>query len=328
MNAKRSVGKANSRARGGNASRAAKPKASTARRTPPKATAKRAGAPEGLAYVDGQVVDLAKARIPLNDRGFLLGDGIFETLRVANGKVFRLDGHARRLRAGLRLIGFDDSVEASFHQAVTALLRDGKRAFGDDLYVRVNISTGPMDDVAGTDRGLSVTGIAKKFKPYPMQYYSNGVQVVVSSQRKDTQSALSGHKTLSYLPHILARREALSATAHDAVLLNEHGRPAECSTSNLFARKGDTVYAPGLSEGACPGITRDVVLELLRDSGLDVAESMTLAQLRGASEAWLTNTTGGLVPITRLGDKPIGKGAKGELTTQLSHAYEALLRNA
>lgn len=293
-----------------------------------RSPSKRAKVPEGLAYVDGKVVDLAKASVPLNDRGYLVGDGIFETLRVANGRVFRLDGHAHRLRSGLKLIGLDESVERDFQDAVKALVRDGKRTFGDDLYLRVNVSTGPMDDVAGTDRGLLVTGIAKKFKPYPMQYYSHGVQVIVCSQRKDTRSPLSGHKTLSYLPHILARREALSATAHDAVLLNEHGRPAECSTSNLFARKGDTVYAPGLAEGACPGITRDVVLELLDEGGLSVTESMTLAQLRSASEAWLTNTTGGLVPITRLGDKAIGKGKKGELTTQLSHAYEALLRNA
>ncbi len=294
----------------------------------PTRTAKRAKAPEGLAYVDGAIVDLAAARIPLNDRGYLLGDGIFETLRVANGRVFRLESHARRLRSGLKLIGLDESVERDFHDAVKALLRDGKRSFGDDLYLRVTVSTGPMDDVTGADRGLLVTGIAKKFKPYPMQYYSHGVQVIVCSQRKDTRSPLSGHKTLSYLPHVLARREALSATAHDAVLLNEHGRPAECSTSNLFARKGDTVHAPGLAEGACPGITRDVVLELLDEVGLTVVESMTLAKLRGATEAWLTNTTGGLVPITRLGDKAIGKGKKGELTAQLSHAYEALLRNA
>lgn len=311
------------------------PKATARKVAPKRAPAKRAkptparkSAPEGLAYVDGQIVDLAKASVPLNDRGYLLGDGIFETLRVANGRVFRLDGHARRLRSGLKLIGLDESVERDFHDAVKALVRDGKRAFGDDLYLRVNVSTGPMDDVAGTDRGLLVTGIAKKFKPYPMQYYSHGVQVIVCGQRKDTRNPLSGHKTLSYLPHILARREALSATAHDAVLLNEHGRPTECSTSNLFARKGDTVYAPGLAEGACPGITREVVLELLGEGGLDVVENLTLAQLRGASEAWLTNTTGGLVPITRLDDKAIGKGKKGELTTQLSHAYEALLRNA
>lgn len=283
---------------------------------------------EGLAYVDGQVVDLAEAMVPLNDRGYLLGDGIFETLRVANGRVFRPEGHSKRLAAGLKVIGLDDSVEADYQAAVKALVAAGKKSFGDDLYIRVNVSTGPMGDIAGTDRGLTVTGVVKKFKPYPMQYYSHGVQVIVSKQRKDSRSPISAHKTLSYLPHVIARREALSATAHDAVLLNEKGRVAECSTSNVFARKGDKVYAPGAKEGACPGITRDVVLELLADHGFDVVRSLTLAQLRGAKEAWLTNTTGGIVPITRLGDRPIGNGKKGDLTAQLSHAFEALVRNA
>lgn len=298
------------------------------RKSRKRAPARPRQAKEGLAYVDGDVVDLAKAVVPLNDRGYLLGDGIFETLRVANGRVFRPDAHSQRLQAGLKVIGLDASVEADYQAAVKALLKAGVAAFGDDLYLRVNVSTGPMGDIAGTDRGLTVTGIVKKFKPYPMQYYSHGVQVIVSKQRKDSRSPISAHKTLSYLPHVFARREALSATAHDAVLLNEKGRVAECSTSNVFARKGDKVFAPGAREGACPGITRDVVLELLADHGFEVVRSMTLAQLRGAKEAWLTNTTGGIVPITRLGDRPIGNGKKGDLTTQLGHAFEALIRNA
>ncbi|MEK6976143.1 MAG: aminotransferase class IV [Candidatus Thermoplasmatota archaeon] len=289
--------------------------------------APRKSGPEALAYVDGDIVDLAKARVPLNDRGYLLGDGIFETLRVANGRVFRPEGHSQRLRGGLRVIGLDESVEADYQAAVKALLKHGVRAFGDDLYLRVNVSTGPMGDIAGTDRGLLVTGIVKKFKPYPMQYYSHGIQVIVSKQRKDSRSPVSGHKTLSYLPHVIARREAHSQTAHDALLLNENGRVAECSTSNVFALKGDKVYAPGAKEGACPGITRDVVLDLLADHDFEVVQAMTLAQMRSAKEAWLTNTTGGIVPITRLGDKPIGNGKKGELTAQLSHAFEALVRN-
>lgn len=283
--------------------------------------------PEALAYVDGAIVDLAKATVPLNDRGYLLGDGIFETLRVANGRIFRPDGHTKRLCAGLKVIGLEESVEADYQDAVKALVKEGLRAFGDDLYLRVNVSTGPMGDIAGTDRGLLVTGVVKKFKPYPMQYYSNGVQVIVSRQRKDSRSPISAHKTLSYLPHVIARREAHSQTAHDAILLNEKGRVAECSTSNVFARKGDKVFAPGAREGACPGITRDVVLELLAEHGFEVVRSMTLAQLRTAKEAWLTNTTGGIVPITRLGDRPIGNGKKGDLTAQLSHAFEALVRN-
>lgn len=284
--------------------------------------------PAGLGYVDGKVMDLAKATIPLNDRGYLLGDGVFETLRTVNGKVFRLDDHAARLRQSLKAIGLDEPVEKEFRAAVQALAKKGIQAYGGEVYLRVNISTGPMGDIAGGDRGIMVTGLCRKFKPYPMQYYSNGVHVITSRQRKDSRSPLSSVKTLSFLPYVAARREALTATAHDALLLNEHGRVAEASTSNLFARgKDDVVYAPGPAEGAVGGVTRTVLLDLVADAGFKVVEQLPVATLVAAREAWLTNTTGGVVPLTRFDDRAIGNGKKGNLTARLSHAFEALLRN-
>jgi branched-chain amino acid aminotransferase len=311
------------------------PKTTRKARTPArKGAARRAPAGkarraiEGLGYVDGKVLDLAKATIPLNDRGYLLGDGVFETLRTVNGKVFRLDDHAARLRGSLAAIGLDEPVEKEFRQAVHALVKQGLRTFGDELYLRVNISTGPMGDIAGADRGIMVTGLCRKFKPYPMQYYSAGIQLVTSRHRKDTRSPLAAVKSLSFLPYVAARREALSATMHDAILLNEHGRVAEATTSNVFARtKDDVVHAPGPAEGAVGGVTRSVLLGLVQDAGFVVEERLTVEQLLGAREAWITNTTGGVVPVVGLDDKRIGGGKKGNLTTQLGHAFEALLRN-
>jgi branched-chain amino acid aminotransferase len=284
--------------------------------------------PEGLGYVDGKVMDLAKATIPLNDRGYLLGDGVFETLRTVNGKVFRLEQHADRMRSSLKAIWLDEPVEKEFREAVQALSREGRKLYGDALYLRVNISTGPMGDVAGADRGITVTGLCRKFKPYPMQYYSHGVHLITSKQRKDTRSPLSTIKSLSFLPHVAARREAHTATVHDAILLNEHGRIAEATTSNVFARKGETVFAPGPAEGAVPGITRDVVLDLCRDNGLEVIERLTVEDLQGAREAWLTNTTGGVVPFTRFDDRPIGNGKKDNLTARLGKAFETVLHGS
>lgn len=281
---------------------------------------------EGLAYLDGKTMDLAKARVPLNDRGYLLGDGVFETMRSSNGHVFRLADHEARIRSGLQAIGLDCELAADFHAAVDALSKAGKKEYGSDLYLRVNISTGPMDDVAGSDRGVTVTGIVKKFKPYPMQYYSNGIHVITSSQRKDSGNPLSRVKTLSFLPYVAARREAHAATVHDALLLNEHGRVAEASTSNVFALRKGVVHAPGADEGAIPGVTRAAVLELVKEAELDVVERLDVATLGKADEVWLTNTSGGIVPVTRFADKPIAKGKKGELTTQLSHALEAQIR--
>jgi branched-chain amino acid aminotransferase len=281
---------------------------------------------EGLAFVEGRIVDLQDARVPLNDRGFLLGDGIFETLRTSNGHLFRLEDHMARVRLGLKAIGLEPEVQDLFREAVASLAKAGAKRFGGELYLRVNLSTGPMDDVAGSDMGITVTGLVKKFKPYPMQYYANGVQVVLSKQRKDTRNPLSGIKSLSFLPYVTARREAHTATAHDAILLNEHGRIAEASTSNVFALKAGKVHAPGAEEGAIAGVTRAAVLELIEEAGLAVEPRLTVADLEGAEEAWLSNTTGGIVPITRFQDRAVGGGRKGEFTTQLMHALETEIR--
>ncbi|MFA5944136.1 MAG: aminotransferase class IV [Candidatus Thermoplasmatota archaeon] len=292
----------------------------------PSARKGRPRVPEGLGYIDGKVLDLAKATIPLNDRGYLLGDGVFETLRTCNGKVFQLDAHADRLRGSLKAIGLDEPVEKEFRSAVQALAREGHKTLGDELYLRVNISTGPMGDIVGTDRGITVTGLCRKFKPYPMQYYSHGIHVITSRQRKDSRNPLSTVKSLSFLPHVAARREAHAVTAHDALLLNEHGRVAEATTSNVFACVGDTVHAPGPAEGAVAGVTRAVVLDLVRDAGLEVVESLTVEDLHNARQAWLTNTTGGIVPVTRFDDQVLGNGTKHNLTAKLGKAFETLLR--
>jgi branched-chain amino acid aminotransferase len=282
---------------------------------------------EGLAYLDGEIGDLADATVPLNDRGYLLGDGVFETLRTSNGHLFRLADHRARLRDGLKVIGLEADLIGEFDAAVQALSAAGQKRFGDELYLRVNITTGVMEDIAGTDHGASITAICKPFKPYPLQYYAKGVQVVLSDQRKDSCDPLCRVKTLSYIHSVTARRRAHSLTAHDALLRNEEGRITEATTSNVFARRGDTVYAPGPDEGALAGVTRAVVLELLEDVGLDVEEVLDVDTLRKADEAWLTNTTGGVIPLTRFDDTPIGDGGKGELTTRLGHAYEDLVRS-
>ncbi|MCA1810975.1 MAG: aminotransferase class IV [Halobacteriales archaeon] len=282
--------------------------------------------PAGIAYVDGRTMDLATATVPLNDRGFLLGDGVFETLRTSNGRVFRLDGHAERMQAALRAINLDGDLIGEFRQAVDTLVAAGTKAFGGELYVRVMVSTGPMEDFLETGRGVCVTGLAKKFKPYPMQYYSQGVDLVTSRERKDSRSSLASVKTLSFLPFVTARREAHAATAHDALLLNESGRVAEATTSNVFALHNGSVHAPGAAEGAIPGVTRAAVLELVADAGFPVVERLDTATLRKAEEVWLTNTTGGIVPVRQVDEHRINGGGRGELTARLGHALEAAVR--
>ncbi len=281
---------------------------------------------DGLAYVDGQTLDLKDARVPLLDRGYLMGDGVFETLRTTHGAVFHLEAHAARFRTGLAAIGLEPEVEDLFLEAVAELVAVGVPEFGDELYLRINATTGVTEDLGGSDAGVTLTGICKPFKPYPMRFYSHGVHLILSDRRVEAPSMTGGAKPLSFLPYVMARREAHARTAHDAILRNDAGRLAEVTTSNLFAVVGDVVHAPGPDEGAVDGVTRGVVLDFLDDAGIAVEPTLDVATLRGADEAFVTNTTGGVVPVTRFEEAPVGSGQKGELTTRLGHAYEDLVR--
>lgn len=279
----------------------------------------------GLAYVQGRLVDLARAQVPLLDRGFLYGDGVFETMRAANGVVFRLEDHARRLARGTRALGLDESAEAGFRDAVAALVGAGTGAFGPDLYVRVTVTTGRLEEALEVAGEASVTGICRPYRPYPAHRRSEGVRLILSRERRDSRSAALGIKSISFLPHVSARREARAAGADDALLLNEHGRVAEATTANVFAVRGGVVHAPGESEGAVAGVTRTAVLELLRERGPAVVESLDVETLEGADEAWLTNTLGGVVPVRAFAGRPLGGGRDG-LATSLASALEALIR--
>ncbi len=276
-----------------------------------------------LALIDHQVLPIEEAKVPLMDRGYLLGDGVFETMRTTTAGLWQRERHMARLRAGMAALGlaWTDDVVADLDVLVAA----GHDAYGDDLYVRLNVSTGAMEGITEGD-GLLVTGMVRPFQPYPLRHYSHGVHVVTSKQIIAPGEPLAGHKTLSFLRYVQARREAMALTAHDAVLTDGHGSVVEASTSNVFARTGDVVHAPGPDQGAVDGVTRQVVLELIDDAGLEVAPTLSVEQLAGADEAWLTNTTGGVVPVTRFDEVPIADGAKGDLTRRVGHAYEDLLR--
>lgn len=278
---------------------------------------------DGIAIVDGKVTRLDEARISIMDRGYLLGDGVFETLRSHGGVVFRREEHLQRLEEGLHVLGLGAGLVGPFQEALDTLVKEGHRRFGDRLYLRVNVTTGAMADIAGGD-GSSITGIARPFKPYPMKYYADGVHCIVAG-RKDEGDPLACIKSLSFLPYVVARRAAHAATAHDAILPNTQGDLTEATTANLFALRDGVVHAPGPDSGALAGVTRSALLEIIQDTGFDVVETLDPGQLATADEAWLSNTTGGVVPLTRFREAPIADGKKGDLCVRLRHAYDEMV---
>lgn len=309
-----------------------------------------------LVWLDGRVLDGREARVSVEDRGFLLGDGLFETMR-ARRAVFRLQAHLRRLRSGARRLGLvvPDAVEHAVGEVLEAAQREwpeaagpaGGRGHPPELAVRLTLTRGPggpgLEPAYGIEPTLAVsvrpsrTGAewtspvpagAVRAAPPAGATATRGLSLRTSSHRLASRSIVAGIKALGYLPNVLARAEARAAGDDDALLLDDRERVAEACAANLFWVTPDGMLrTPAETCPILPGITRAAVLELARRSGLRVEEGeWGREDLAAAGEAFATSSLRGVAPITALDGESIGGGVVGPRTRELVAAYEELVR--
>jgi branched-chain amino acid aminotransferase len=277
-----------------------------------------------LAYLNGSLVSRGDARIAVLDYGFLYGFGLFETMRAYGGHVFRLDRHLKRLARSGENLGI--AVEsAALERAVTETIR--ANGLGD-ARIRLTVSIGeggvvPDPTTCGEPTVLVVAG---NFQPFSEEVYQRGFSAVVSSIRRNSRSPLSGMKTLNFLESMLARQEARTAGADEALLLNEKGFLAEASMSNVFLVSEGSLRTPGLESGVLPGVTRETVTELAGKRGIDSIEGDTaLEELLHAEEAFLTNSVMEVMPLTGVEGNPVGNGRPGPVTQKLMAGYSEMV---
>ncbi len=278
-----------------------------------------------LAWLDGRVMELSEARIPVTDHGFLYGDGVFEGMRALRRRIFRLDDHMRRFAASARAIALElpGGIEA-----VRAALFETLRASGrDDAYIRVIASRG--DGALGVDptscqvpRLLCIVDVLRL---YPPEKLEAGIDLITSSYRRPPADVLDPRvKSLNYLNNALAKLEARQRGADEALLLGLDGRVAEASVANVFALREGALLTPPAVDGALEGITRRSVLELARAAGISAREqSLGRIDFFAAEEAFLTGSGAGIVPIRSLDGRALGAGRPGPVYRQLHAAYLA-----
>jgi branched-subunit amino acid aminotransferase/4-amino-4-deoxychorismate lyase len=304
-----------------------------------------------LVWLGGRVLDAAAAGVPVEDRGFLLGDGLFETMRARGGAVFRLGEHLARLRSGASRIGLaaPGGVERAVADVVEAAGRAahgpatvappgedrpaaGRAAAGravPDLAVRLTLTRGPggpgLDPVR--DAGPTLVVSARPLRTAAGRRGA-GLSLRTSTHRLSSRSIAAGLKALGYLPNLLARAQARAAGADDALLLDDRGLVSEASAANLFwLTPGGTLRTPAASCPILPGITRAAVLEIASPRSLAVEEGeWRPEELAAAAEAFATSSLRGVVPVTALDGLPIGAGGPGPRTLELAAAYEELVR--
>jgi aminodeoxychorismate lyase len=279
-------------------------------------------------WVNGRLVRGAEASVSVFDRSFLLGDGLFETMRVLDGRVFRLERHLARLeqsaeRLRLKLTVTPDELARAVRETVaTNALQDAA--------VRLTVSRGvgpPGPGITGAETPLCVIA-ARPFRAYPDHWYSPGAVAITSAIVKNERSPLAGIKTTSYGEHVLARAEAAERDADESLLLNTRGHLVEGSSTNLFVVIEGRLYTPDLNSGCLPGVTREAVLELARLAGLETRVAPLLSTAAaGWDEAFLTNSLLGVGPLAALDGRQIGKECPGPVTRLLTERYRELVKS-
>jgi len=278
-------------------------------------------------YIDGKHYDREDARISVFDHGLLYGDGVFEGIRIYNGKVFRLRDHIGRLYDSARALALEIPMkETEMQEAVLETVRINRKENG---YIRLVVTRG--EGTLGLDPGScakpSIIIIVDDIQLYPKEYYKKGIRLVTASTRRIPPECLDPRiKSLNYLNNILAKIEARRAGALEAVMLNTQGFVTECTADNIFIVKGGRILTPDPAQGALDGVTKRTVSELARERGIKYAEStVTLYDLYAADEIFITGTGAEVMPVVEIDGRKIGDGRPGPLTSALIEDFGKLV---
>ena len=253
------------------------------------------------------------------DRGFMYGDGVFETMRAYEGRVFRSEPHLDRLAASAATIGI--TLPFSSSRIVSDIKAVLTRNSLENAVVRVRISRGP---IASKDRPTYVV-TADTLPEDLAARVQNGIRLSIVNVRKTPDTALpAGAKHANYLNSILALSEAKAKGSDEAVMLTTNGVLAEASSANLFLVRDNTLRTPSLEVGILSGITRAVVLELTKATGMPASEvSMGPDGLQEADEVFVTNSVVGIMPVRQCEERTYT--VPGPMTGKLMELYGACI---
>ena len=282
-------------------------------------------------WLNGRLLPSSGPHISVYDRGFQLGDGVFEALRARRGVAIELEGHLARLHASLKALDFeppldDDAVARGISELLTAESWDGVEPPGDAV-IRITVSRGydPARSVAPAAGGTTSVAIqAWLYQPPAPGILTTGERFITSAIRCDADSPVSGIKTTSRAELVYARIEAKRAGADDAIFLTTDGRITEATTANVLLVRGDVCATPRLGTGLLAGTTRAWLVDHGSAVGLRMVEhDLRLSDVFEADEAAVCSSIGGIIPVVSLDGRAIGNGAPGPRTIAMRAARES-----
>jgi branched-chain amino acid aminotransferase len=277
-------------------------------------------------YINGKLFDKADAKISVYDHCVLYGDGVFEGIRVYDGKVFKLKEHVERLFESARAIKLE--IPISKEQMVEAILSTVKANNKQNGYIRPIVTRGAgtlgLDPRKTSDPQVVI--IVDDISLYPQELYDNGMELATVSTIRNHPNALNPRiKSCNYLNNILAKIEGAQAGCVEALMLNHKGEVAECSGDNIFVVKRGVLKTPGTDAGILDGITRNAIIELAQAAGISVLQmALTRHDIYAADECFLTGTAAEVIPVVKCDGRTIGSGKPGPITRQLRERFQQL----
>lgn len=272
------------------------------------------------AYLNGEYLPLSRARVPVMDRGFLFGDGVYEVIPVYAGKLFRLHHHLKRLNNSLDAVRIDNPLTAAAWGNMLQQLV--KQNGGGDQAIYLQVTRGVA---ARRDHAFPADTTPTLFAmstPVPESIDINSIPGAAAITLPDIRWKLCNIKAITLLPNVLLRQQAIDAGCAEAILIKD-GFAVEGAASNLFIVRHGLLITPPNGPALLPGITRDLIIELAANNAIPFREAdISEDELFSADEIWLTSSTREISPVIQLDDHSITNGRPGPLWRRMIGLYQ------
>jgi branched-chain amino acid aminotransferase len=276
-------------------------------------------------YLNGQFVPADEATVSAYDAGLLHGAGLFETMRSYNGRVFRGRQHLVRLWHSAET--FELATPPSMDDLLAAMHELLRRNDVPSARLRLTLTMGSIRALPGQEElpGPNVIIMAAPLTPHPARYYEDGAGVLLSPWRQSKHDITAGHKTLGYMPRLLALRRAQQASLLEALWFTTDNLLAEGCISNVFLVKGGTIKTPPVETPILPGVTRATVIEVAKAASIPLEERpLTINDVLEADEVFLTSTSMEVMPVCRIERHAIADDKPGPISKQLLQLFRDL----
>lgn len=272
-----------------------------------------------IVYFDGRYITKGEVRVSPDDRGFLLGDGIYEVAAAYDGRFVALDRHMDRLRRSLRESRIDDTIADPLETVFQELLERNGFAESGKAMVYLQVTRGVAPRSHAFPKSAPRPTVYAYAAPFPdMGDLASGIGAIT---RPDLRWSRCDIKVISLIANVLANQEAKEAGCFEAILIRD-GFALEGTHTSFFSVKDGVVQTAPLSNFILPGITRELAMEALLRDGIElIEEPIRVEHLVSMDELFITGTTTEVVPIVRLDGKPVGDGSPGPLTRRIQDLY-------